>query len=47
MGSYCSTGIEFWFCKMKTVMEADGDDVCTTSIMNIFDTAEAYPLEDG
>lgn len=29
-GSYCFMGTEFSFCKMKRVMEMDGENGCTT-----------------
>ena len=32
-GSYCLTGVEFQLCKMKSILEKDGDDGCTISMV--------------
>ena len=32
--SYWLTGTEFWFCKMKRILEKGSDDGCTTMWMN-------------
>jgi len=41
MGSYCLMGIEFQFCKMKRVLEMDGDDWLHNT-MDVFNTTELY-----
>ena len=40
-GNYCLLGIEFLFCKMKSVMGMDDTDGCTT-VVNVFNTIELY-----
>ena len=38
MKSCCLLGTEFWFCKMKKVLEMDGGDGCIMMSMCIFIT---------
>lgn len=33
MGSWCSMGMEFQFCKIQPILKIDGDDGCLTMCM--------------